>query len=159
MAKGRYERWRTKEGLLLIEGWARDGMTDDQVAHNMGITRKTLYVWCEKYSDICNALKKGKEVADREVESALYRRAIGYRVKKQVRELQLNRKTGKREMVVTKETEEEVAPDVTAAIFWLKNRKPEEWRDKRDVNIGGIEEDQKKVDDVLRQLKAVGGDE
>ncbi len=159
MAKGRYERWRTKEGLLLIEGWARDGLTDEQVARNLGISRQTLYVWCEKYADISDALKKGKDVADREVESALYKRAVGYRVKKQVRERRLNRKTGKQEMVVTKETEEEVAPDVTAAIFWLKNRKPEEWRDKRDVNIGGIEEDQKKVDDVLRQLKAVGGDE
>lgn len=159
MAKGRYERWRTKEGLLLIEGWARDGLTDEQIARNMGISRKTLYVWCEKYGDICNTLKKGKDVADREVESALYRRAIGYRMKKQTRELRLNRKTGKREMVVTKETEEEVAPDVTAAIFWLKNRKPEEWRDKRDVTIGGIEEDQKKVDEVLRQLKDMGGDE
>lgn len=159
MAKGRYERWRTKEGLLLIEGWARDGLTDEQVSRNMGISRKTLYVWCEKYGDICNALKKGKDVADREVESALYRRAVGYRVKKQTRELRLNRKSGKREMVVTKETEEEVTPDVTAAIFWLKNRKPEEWRDKRDVTIGGIEEDQKKVDEVLRQLKDMGGDE
>lgn len=159
MAKGRYERWRTKEGLLLIEGWARDGLTDEQVAHNMGISRKTLYVWIEKYSDICDALKKGKDVADREVESALYRRAVGYRTKKQTRELRLNRKTGKQEMKVVKETEEEVAPDVTAAIFWLKNRKPEEWRDKRDVEIDGLGDGQQKIDDILSQIKGTGGDE
>lgn len=159
MAKGRYEKWRTKENLLLIEGWARDGLTDEQVARNIGISRQTLYVWCEKYSDISDALKKGKDVADREVENALYKRAVGYRTTKQTRESRLNRKTGAREMVVTKETEEEVAPDVTAAIFWLKNRKPGEWRDKRDVAIGGIEEDQKKIDEVLHQLKAGGGDE
>lgn len=159
MAKGRYEKWRTKEGLLRIEGWARDGLTDEQIAHNMGISRKTLYVWIEKYGDICDALKKGKDVADREVESALYKRAVGYRSTKQIRELRLNRTTGRKEMTVVKETEEEIAPDVTAAIFWLKNRKPEDWRDKRDVAIDGIEESQEKVDEVLRQLKAAGGGE
>lgn len=159
MAKGRYERWRTKEGLLLIEGWARDGLTDEQVAHNMGISRKTLYVWVEKFGDICNALKKGKDVADREVESALYKRAVGYRTKKQVKELRLNRETRRQELTVVKETEEEIAPDVTAAIFWLKNRKPEDWRDKRDVMIDGIEESQQKVDEVLQQLRSAGGDE
>lgn len=159
MAKGRFERWRTKEGLLLIEGWARDGLTDEQIAHNMGIRRQTLYVWCEKYADISDTLKKGKDVADREVENALYKRAVGYRSKKQVRELRLNRESGKQEMTVVKETEEEVAPDVTAAIFWLKNRKPEDWRDKRDVTIDGLEESQEKVDEVLRQLRAAGGDE
>lgn len=62
-------------------------------------------------------------------------------------------------MKVVKETEEEVAPDVTAAIFWLKNRKPEEWRDKRDVEIDGLGDGQQKIDDILSQIKGTGGDE
>ena len=53
MAKGKYEYWLTPEGLLKLEGWARDGLTDEQIAHNMGINIATLYRWKEKYCDIC----------------------------------------------------------------------------------------------------------
>lgn len=98
MAKGKYEYWRTTDGLILLQGWARDGLTDEQIAHNMGIRRTTLYDWKHKYPDINDALKKGKEIVDYEVENALLKRA----------------KQG----------------DVTAQIFWLKNRRPEKWRDK-----------------------------
>ncbi|MDN9837833.1 helix-turn-helix domain-containing protein, partial [Clostridioides difficile] len=73
MAK--YEYWITEEGLIKIEGWARDGLTDEQIAFNIGINVKTLYDWKKKYSNICNALKKGKEVIDRQVENALLKRA------------------------------------------------------------------------------------
>lgn len=45
MAKGKYEYWLTPEGLLKLEGWARDGLTDEQIAHNMGISRSTLNKW------------------------------------------------------------------------------------------------------------------
>ena len=78
MAKGKYEYWLTSEGLLLLEGWARDGLTDEQIAHNMGISRSTLNQWKEKYPDISDTLKKGKEVVDRQVENALLKRALGY---------------------------------------------------------------------------------
>lgn len=98
MAKGKYEYWRTTDGLILLQGWARDGLTDEQIAHNIGIRRTTLYDWKNKYLDINDALKKGKEIVDYEVENALLKRA----------------KQG----------------DVTAQIFWLKNRRPEKWRDK-----------------------------
>ena len=45
VAKGKYQKWLEPEGLLLLEGWARDGLTDEQIAHNMGVTAKTLYEW------------------------------------------------------------------------------------------------------------------
>lgn len=76
MAKGKYQKWLEPEGLLLLEGWARDGLTDEQIAQKMGISRKTLIDWKNKYSDICNTLKKGKEVADYAVENALYNAAL-----------------------------------------------------------------------------------
>ena len=75
---GKYHDWITEEGLLKIEGWARDGLTDEQIAHNMGISPSTLYEWKKKYPEISEALKKGKEVVDREVENALLKRALGY---------------------------------------------------------------------------------
>lgn len=120
MAKGKYEYWLTPEGLIKLEGWARDGLTDEQIAKNIGISRSTLNDWKEKYSDISDTLKRGKEVVDYEVENALLKRALGYTVKEE--------KLTKDGEVV--ELEREVPGDVTAQIFWLKNRKPSTWRDK-----------------------------
>ena len=132
MAKGKFEEWLTDEGLLLIEGWARDGLIDEQIAKNMGVRRETLANWKNRFQGIRNALKKGKEVADREVENALFKRAVGYRYTEVTEELRLNRETGKKELTVTKRLTKEVLPDVTAQIFWLKNRKRNEWRDRWD---------------------------
>lgn len=124
MAKGKYEYWLTPEGLIKLEGWARDGLTDEQIASNMGIRRETLIDWKKKYPNISNTLKRGKEVVDYEVENALLKRALGYKVKEE--------KLTKDGCVV--ELEREVPGDVTAQIFWLKNRKPDAWRDKPEDN-------------------------
>nr|DAJ32051.1 MAG TPA: terminase small subunit [Caudoviricetes sp.] len=120
MAKGKYHEWLSEDGLIKIQGWARDGLIDEQIAHNMGITTKTLYEWKNKYGEISEALKKGKEVIDRQVENALLKRALGYAYDETTYE----------DGVETKRVTKEVAPDTTAQIFWLKNRKPAEWRDK-----------------------------
>ena len=220
-----------------MEGWARDGLTDEQIAKNMGISRSTLNEWKKKYSDISDTLKKGKEVVDRQVENALLKRALGYSYKEVTREriidtgqrkrhnggqeltekewelavvyfgnkccycgrdmekptkdhikplsaggklsvdnvipccdscnsskkdnemlswyqnqpfynterlqkiydylqfvLEAGNILGTGEMVVTKEVTKEVLPDVTAQIFWLKNRKPDEWREKNEIS-------------------------
>lgn len=131
MAKGKYEEWLEPEGLLKIEGWARDGLTDEQIAENMGICRDTLIEWKKKYSDISDTLKRGKEVVDRQVENALLKRALGYKYTEVTKELTENG------LVVTKEVEKEVVPDTTAQIFWLKNRKPDVWRDKQNLQVEG----------------------
>ncbi|EGT3851496.1 transposase [Clostridioides difficile] len=125
MAK--YEYWITKEGLIKIEGWARDGLTDEQIASKMNIASSTLYDWKKKYSEISESLKKGKEVIDRQVENALLKRALGYEYD------EITYEEGQETKRVTKQ----VVPDTTAQIFWLKNRKPAEWRDKRDIEHSG----------------------
>ena len=99
MAKGKYEKWLKEDNLLLLEGWARDGLTDEQIAKNIGIGERTLYEWKEKYPQISQSLKKGKEVVDYEVENALLSSAL--------------------------------EGNTTAQIFWLKNRRPDKWRDKQ----------------------------
>lgn len=141
MAKGKYHEWLTPEGLALLEGWARDGLTDEQIADNMGIKRPTLYEWKKRHPDISDTLKKGKEVIDRHVENALLKRALGYRYDEVTREPGTveDEETGelKRVMVETKRVTKEVQGDTTAQIFWLKNRKPEQWRDKQDVQHSG----------------------
>ena len=120
MSRGKYRGWLTVDGLIKLQGWARDGLSDEQIAHNMGISRSTLSEWKNKYSDIADTLKKTKEIVDREVENALFRRAMGYKYD------EVTYERGEEVKRVTKE----VAPDTTAQIFWLKNRKPAEWRDK-----------------------------
>lgn len=138
MAKSKYEKWLTDDGLLRIEGWARDGLTDEQIAHNMGISRKTLAEWKNKYAPIGDALKNSKEVVDRIVENALFKKACGYTVQvskpMKVKRVIYNEDTGRKieeyEEVVQTVEEVHVPADTTAQIFWLKNRKPEAWRDK-----------------------------
>ena len=98
MAKSKVEKWLTPEGLTLLAGWARDGLTDEQIANNMKISVATLYVYKNKHQEILETLKKNKEIVDYEVENALYKNAIN--------------------------------GNVTAQIIWLKNRKPDKWRDK-----------------------------
>lgn len=122
MAKGKYEKWLEPESLILLEGWARDGLTDEQIANNMGVRRETLYDWKKKHPNISNALKKGKEVVDIQVENALLKRALGYEYTEE--KVEISEKDGKKVV----QTVKHVAPDTTAQIFWLKNRRPEKWR-------------------------------
>ena len=133
----------------MIEGWARDGLTDEQIAENMGIVPSTLYEWKKQHSEISESLKRGKEVIDRLVENALLKRALGYRYKETTRELITDKETGCSELVVTKVVEKEVVPDTTAQIFWLKNRKPSVWRDKAQVDVDA---EFSKVDDLIKSI-------
>lgn len=125
MAKGKYQEWLEPEGLLKIEGWARDGLTEEQIAHNMGISRETLNQWKKQFSDISYTLKKGKEVVDYMVENALLKSAIG--------------------------------GNVTAQIFWLKNRKPDKWRDRR--NADELEDASTVDDGFMEALNATARDD
>lgn len=126
MAK--YDYWITEEGVLLIEGWARDGLTDEQISKNIGVAYSTFREWVKKYSVISAALKKGKEVVDRQVENALLKRALGFHYQEEVA-------TASGVEMVTRYEK----PDVTAAIFWLKNRKGDSWRNKEKVDIKKVQ--------------------
>lgn len=131
-AKGKYMEWIEPDGLLKIEGWARDGLTDKQIASNIGISEQTLNIWKKNYPSFFKSLKKGKEVIDRQVENALLKRALGYKYKETTRTL-----TKDGAVLSTKIIEKEIAPDVTAQIFWLKNRKSLEWRDRKNLDLSG----------------------
>ena len=130
----------------MIEGWARDGLTDEQIAKNIGISRSTLNEWKNKYSDISVALKNGKEVIDRQVENALLKRAIGYEYE------EISEKFEGGVLTERKVTKKQVVPDTTAQIFWLKNRKPSVWRDKAQVDIDA---EFSKVDELISAIDKV----
>lgn len=139
----KYDRWLTEEGLLKITGWARDGLIDKQIAHNMGVSYTSLREWKNQFPAIAEALRKGKEVVDREVENALFKSAIGYtqtiRKPVKVRDVEYDPEAGRKvrevERWVAVEEEILVPPQVTAQIFWLKNRKPDQWREKNDLTL------------------------
>lgn len=150
MAKSKWED--VKEKLILVEGWARDGLTDEQIAKNLGIGKTAFYKYKNEHTEFANTLKRGKEVIDYEVENALLKRALGYEYTEVTKERILKKdEKGQpcvdihgfpvHEMVVTKTVKKEVVPDTTAQIFWLKNRKPKDWRDKQEIthNVEGIE--------------------
>ena len=108
--------WAQPQKLQVLEGWARAGLTDEQIARNIGIVRSTLSEWKKKRPSIAASLDTGKLAADTIVENALYRRAC--------------------------------AGDVTACIFWLTNRQPDRWQNKREHTIAEGAAPVRIVDDV-----------
>lgn len=135
MAKGKWEKWIEPNHLLILGAWARDGLTDEDIAHNIGISRSTLKEWKKKIPDISATLNTNKAIADIRVENALYKKAIGCTVK----EIVISKiKNPDGTVTETERTvERELPPDTTAGIFWLKNRKPKDWRDKQEVELSG----------------------
>lgn len=134
------EEWTSKDGLIRIEGWARDGLIDKQIATNIGIAERTFCDWKERYPSIAAALKKGKAPVDLAVENAMYRSATGFKqtVKEPMRLRRVRYEDKKRieeEYIEMVEREIYIAPNVTAQIYWLKNRRPDKWRDRREVDV------------------------
>ena len=121
MANSKWEE--VKDKLILVEGWARDGLTNEQIAENLNIGKTTFYKLLKEYPELSEHLKKGKEVVDYEVEKALLKNAL--------------------------------SGNITAQIFWLKNRKPKQWKDKVEVEDEGNKETLDKLDEVLKGLGGV----
>ena len=137
MAKGKYAEWLTDDGQLLLRKWARNGLTDQEIADNIGINVGTLYVWKNKHPKIDEALKKTKDIYDSEVEEALERSAIGYYVTEETWKNRWNAKTKQFELVLEQKNRKWIKPDPTAQIFWLKNRDRLHWRDRQEVDVEG----------------------
>lgn len=121
MAKSKWET--VKDKLILVEGWARDGLTDEQIANNLAISIDTFYKYKKKYPEFSESLKRGKEIVDYEVENALLQNALN--------------------------------GNITAQIFWLKNRKPRQWKDKVNIEDESNKETLEKLDEVLKGLGGV----
>ena len=103
-------------------------MTDVQIAANIGIGLSTYYRWQNDYKEFGEAIKKGKAPVDIQVENALLKRALGYDYEETITEIE---EIGEgRQKKHVRKMKKHMAPDVTAQIFWLKNRRPGRWRDK-----------------------------
>lgn len=126
--KGNSAEWMTDDGLVLVQGWARDGLTDEQIAKNIGIAVRTYYEWQERFPQFRQAIKKGKAPVDVQVENALLKRALGYEYEETITEIEEVEEGRQKKHI--RRIKKHMPPDVGAIVFWLKNRKPGRWRDK-----------------------------
>lgn len=135
--------------LPLVSRMAQDGYTNAQIAKHLGISTSTLNEYKKKFPEFSDAIKKGFEIANEVAEAALLAVALGYRYEEVTKEVlkhavtgqPLHDENGKPKMIVTKIVEKPAHPNTTALIFWLKNRMPDRWGDRRekilDTGAGG----------------------
>lgn len=162
MARAEYKKWLEPDNLTRLRSWARDGLTNEQIAKKIGVRRQTISEWSKKYPDIADALKKGKEVVDSEIEDSLIsvmkKHTITTTQYKMVKKDDFNLRAERSKfanvykldhpnatkneiLIATAENVEvyekipisktvtEVDPNTSAIIFWLKNRRPDVYRD------------------------------
>ena len=130
MAYQKMEAWETPKGLDILRGLARRGLSDEDIAKSIGINKATLYRWKAKSAVISDTLKEGKLVADLAVESALFKKATGFTVTDTKTTSFLDKETGELVEGKSEVTTKHVLPDTLAIMFWLKNRRPDLWKDK-----------------------------
>jgi len=124
----------SKEIKRQLEILASKGWTDEESAELLGITRQTLHNWRKSNKKFFDAIKAAKEAADKSVERSLYERACGYSCPETKPQWVQDKDGGRWEYA---ELVKHYPPDPTSMIFWLKNRQPERWRDKQDVEHSG----------------------
>lgn len=133
--------WLEEDNLMLIECWARDGYTFQDIANRIGIAVSTLRGWRAQYPEFDEALKRGREIIDYKVENALLKSALGYKTKEV--KVTTTMRYGKVVETVKEVTDKEQAPNVSAIQCWLYNRLPNKWKKNRDNLIELDEEDTK----------------
>jgi hypothetical protein len=111
--------------VQLAKWCARCGLTDKQIAGELGVVESTLHAWKKRHPEFAAALKQSKNFVDSLVEDSLLKSALGYEVVEEEFE-----RDPLEQRVRWKKKRKQVAPNVIAQIFWLKNRRPDLWRDK-----------------------------
>ena len=133
MAKPRKDSYevRVKPKLALVKGWCRRGLTQEQIAENLGISERSLTNYIKQYEEFADAMAEGAEELEIHIENALVKRALGYSYKEVTRERKqvMNEETGDMEyrLVVTKSVTKHVVPDVGAQQYYLEHRAPKRW--------------------------------
>lgn len=160
MAKSKWEEIEKK--LETIEAWASMGLSDTQIAFNLGISKDTFYRYKKDHSDFSDSLKRGKNVADFKVENALYKKATGYVIHEtgavKVKETYYDEKNNKctREDVKVVDMPKEVPADIQAIKFWLVNRKQGRWKDnptRTEIDKALLELKKEEVDERKKLMK------
>ena len=133
MAKPRKDSYevRVQPKLALVTCWCRRGLTNEQIAENLGISEQSFSNYMKRYEEFADAVDKGREEIEIHIENALVKRALGYSYKEVTRERKavVNPETGEAEykLVVTKSVTKHVVPDVGAQQYYLEHRAPKRW--------------------------------
>jgi transcriptional regulator with XRE-family HTH domain len=145
--KGRKNKYYTHVHPRLEEigYWCREGLTEEEICKRLGVSVASFANYKNEFIELLEALKINRQIADYRVEDALYMRALGYEYDEETfEEFELDKpylngagEWVKSELRLTKKVRKKQAPDTTAQIFWLKNRKPDVWRDKQDITLTG----------------------
>lgn len=133
-----------REQILCL---AEDGKTNEQIAQKLGLCVDTIRNWTSQKEDLIRAIKEKKEPTDNTVEATLLQKALGYH--KETVKLFFDTKTS---TVVEHRYIEFVEPDTASAIFWLRNRQPDRWRESRNIHI----EDASKTQEIAAMTE-IGG--
>lgn len=126
---GRPTKYRDKFPVQ-AEKLCKLGATDAEMADFFGVDERTIYRWKDEHDEFCQALTRGKILADAEIADSLFHRAKGYSHSA----IKFHVVNG---TVVETPYTEHYPPDTPAATLWLKNRQPAKWRDRQDVNLSG----------------------
>lgn len=157
MASNQFAYWSSQQGLACLKDWSGAGMTEEQVLKKIGVSSVTWRKWKKMCPALTGALKDGGDAADCEIESALLKKASGYTVDvvKTYKVKRIEYEDGKKvcefEELAQGVDQVHVPADLAAQIFWLKNRKPEKWRDKPEVNTEGAA--LQKLDEMMGEWK------
>ena len=135
---GRYET-HVQPRLQSIQAWRRRGLSEQEISDNLGIARSSLQIYKAKHPKLIEALKSGKSDANAQVENALFKRAMGYEYEEVKHIATKKGKDGKEMVGRIERTTKQVAPDVTAQIFYLKNRAANRWRDRYGHELTGAD--------------------
>jgi transposase-like protein len=130
------KEWLKPDKLRQIAAWSTKGMTQAEIAKTIGVADSTFKGWIGKYPEIKDAYREGAEQTDDKVEQALLRRALGYDHPVEKTMVELLPDGGRRQKV--EKTTTHIPPDPTSMIFWLKNRRASEWRDRREMELAGL---------------------
>lgn len=134
---GRKSKYNS-EILERVKCFARDGYTEEEMCQRLRVGHSSFNTWKKKYPEFLEALKENKEIVDNRVINSLLKRAEGFEYE-EVETKEITFKMGGEGIpaVETKRTRKLCVPDVTAQIFWLKNRQKDDWREKRETEISG----------------------
>lgn len=121
----------------LILWMSRSGLTMQEIADELGISKKKLHIWRNEHEEVANALRAGRKWFDATVEHRLFQNATGMTITETSQHFVTDPETGERKLTGETVSRRELPPNTTAQIFWLKNRMPKEWRDRQEIDLSG----------------------
>ena len=139
MAKGKFHEWLTPESLLIVKGWARDGLNDEEIFKKIGISKQTFYHWIKVFPDFHDAIKAGRQPVLVKVEDTFFDKKLqGYYVDEEVTEKTVQKDAHGDVVGIIEHkriNKRYIPPDTTAMIFYMKCRMPEKYNDRISVTV------------------------